>query len=289
MKKILLLSVLMFSATCMWAQSYKPGIKLQKGQQYEVTTTVNGTMTQMGMDLPIESSMLSLVEVKDQSPNGYTLRTMNKHFTFKSNMAGEQMNYDSDNKDDADGPVGSMFKDVTGKPDSFMVDNKGYIKASPEKPAVKKDGKKEDNIMGMMMSSAIGNSGSGTPMLNQLPLFKELKAGDHLTDSAENNDDGKQKIVTTYTVTEIKEGQVKINIEAVAKIEKVMDVQQMGMNMSITMKSTNTSKGEMLIDQATGLLISKKIVTDTDGNASVSGMELPITGTSTSEIKVKLL
>ena len=270
------------------AQAYKPGIKLLKGQQYEIITNVNGTMQQMGTDVPIESVMTSLVEVKDASPKGYAVRAVNKHFTFKSSIAGEEMNYDSDKKDDADGPVGSMFKDVTNKPDSFTVDTKGYIKASPEKPAIKNGDKKEGNIMGMMLSSAVANS-SSSPIFNLLPAFSELKVGQQLVDSAETNDDGKLKAVTTYTLLEIKDGKIKFNIEVTSKMEKSMDMQQMGQNMNISMKSTNTGKGEMVIDQATGLLISKKIVTETNGSAAVMGMEMPITGTSTSEIKVKLL
>ena len=290
MKKLLLSSVFAIAAITLFAQTYKPGIKLQKGQQYEVTTTVTGSMTQMGMELPIESAMQSMVTVIDQNSNGYSVSNYNKHFTFKSSMMGQDMSYDSDKKDNDDGPVSSIFKDVTGKTDSFKVDTKGYMKMSPEKPAIKKGDKKEGNIMGMMMNGAVGNSGSGSPIFNLLPQFSELKNGQILVDSLEDNsDDGKLKTVSTYTVAEIKDGKVKFTIKTISNIEKKMDVEQMGMNMSINMKSTNTGNGEMWVDQATGLLISKKIVTDTDGNASVMGQEIPISGTTTSEVKVKLL
>lgn len=289
MKKFLVLNLCLAAAISLTAQSFTPGIKLKKGQQFEVLTTVNGNMQQAMMEMPIESSMKSTVAVLNKGAEGYVVVAENKHFAFKTSMMGQDANYDSDKKEDGDGQLGDVFKDITGKPDSFMVDNNGYAKSkSPEKPAVKKEDDK-NGMMGMMLKGIVGTGGTGSPIFNALPWFKELKVGESIADSVENNTDGKEKATTTYTLTEIKDGKVKLAINGITNIEKTMDVQQMGMNMTVSVKSTNTSKGEMIIDQATGLMISKTVTTETDGSASVSGMDIPITGSSTAVITVKTL
>jgi hypothetical protein len=289
MKKSLLLCLCAITAIGLTAQSYKPGIKLKKGQQFEITTTVKGSLQQAGMEMPIESTMLSLLNVRSEATKGYNVIAQNKHFVFRTNMMGQEANYDSDKKEDADGQMGEVFKGVTAKPDTFMVDDNGYTRsASPEKPAIKKDGQKKD-MMGMMLGSVVGTSGGASPIFNLLPAVMELKVGESVTDSAENDANGKEKVITTYTLTEIKDGKIKIAINGVTNVEQTMELQQMGMNMSIVLKSVNTSKGEMIIDQATGILNSKTVTTETDGSASVSGMDIPITGSSTAVITVKAL
>ncbi len=288
MKKSLLFAFALIAFTLSNAQSYKPGMTLKKGQQFEVTSTVSGTINQALGEMTVESNLKSKVNVLGETAKGFDVVAGDKHFDFKIGGMGQDMSYSSDKKND-DNPMADAFKDLT-RTDTFAVDNQGYAwSASPEKAASKKDEKKKD-MMGMMMNSMIGASAGGSPIFNLLPAFGELKVGESLKDSSENKaEDGSDKVTNTYTLTEIKDGKVKIAINSVSSIEKTMQVEQMGMNMSVTMKSVNTSKGEMIVEQATGLLSIKTITTETDGSMSVSGMDLPITGTSTAVITVKKL
>ena len=57
MKKILLFGLLSGSFQVMMAQTFKPGLKMQKSEKYEIITNVNGSVEQAGMTMPIESTM----------------------------------------------------------------------------------------------------------------------------------------------------------------------------------------------------------------------------------------
>lgn len=285
MKKFLLIALFAGGIQCLSAQTFKPGMKLQKGEQYQIVTTVNGSMEQAGMSMPIESTLKSLANVKNQTELGYAITTENTYFNFKSNMMGQELSYDSDKKDNEDNPATASFKEVAGKKDSFMVDKNGNLLPSPEKPALSKAKSDDGGMMSSMLNGAV--AASGAPIFNIMPAFKELKIGEYVKDSSENKVDGKEKTVTTYTLAEIKDGKIKVTISSVTTMEKQMEVEQMGAKMNVAISSTINNTGEMFIDEATGVLISKSINSVTDGTASVMGMSIPVTGNTTTVTEVK--
>jgi hypothetical protein len=270
------------------AQSYTPAVKLDAGKKYTITSNTKGNMSQevMGqsMEIPLESTNNATLTIKAKSDKGYESAFITDRVQFSMNAMGQDMSYDSDKKEDRDGKMGEQMNKLVGAETSFTVDASGnIIKETVVKP---KEEKKEDGGPDMMagMMSQMGMSGASTcPAFNLFVSSKEIKIGDSFVDSSTVSDkDGKTKSSTTYTLKEVKDGKATFTLAGQIAVEKKMEMQ--GMEMSTT--SNSKSSGDMIVDAATGLLISKTVAIETTGNVEVQGMSIPITGKTTSVITV---
>ena len=287
MKKIFISALALTLTLGLAAQSYTPAVKLEAGKQYTVTTITKSNMTQeaMGqtMEIPIDATNKATLTIKAASDKGYESTYITDRVQFAANMMGQDMNYDSDKKDDKDGPMGKTMNKLVGKETSFVVNGAGNIikETIVKQTQEKSDEEGPDMMTGMM---GIGMSEASTcPVFNLFVNNTELKIGDSFVDSSTVNDkDGSTKTSTTYILKEIKNGKSIFTLNGQVAISKKMEMQ--GMEMTTTTASKST--GDMIVDVATGLLVSKSIVTETTGNVDVQGMSIPITGKTTSIITV---
>ena len=287
MKKIFISALALTLTLGLAAQSYTPAVKLEAGKQYTVTTITKSNMTQeaMGqtMEIPIDATNKATLTIKELSNKGYESTYITDRVQFAANMMGQDMNYDSDKKDDKDGPMGKTMNKLVGKETSFVVNGAGNIikETIVKQTQEKSDEEGPDMMTGMM---GIGMSEASTcPVFNLFVNNTELKIGDSFVDSSTVNDkDGSTKTSTTYILKEIKNGKSIFTLNGQVAISKKMEMQ--GMEMTTTTASKST--GDMIVDVATGLLVSKSIVTETTGNVDVQGMSIPITGKTTSIITV---
>ena len=287
MKKFFISSLALTLTLGLAAQSYTPAVKLEAGKQYTVTTITKSNMTQeaMGqtMEIPIDATNKATLTIKAASDKGYESTYITDRVQFAANMMGQDMNYDSDKKDDKDGPMGKTMNKLVGKETSFVVNGAGNIikETIVKQTQEKSDEEGPDMMTGMM---GIGMSEASTcPVFNLFVNNTELKIGDSFIDSSTVNDkDGSTKTSTTYILKEIKDGKSIFTLNGQVAISKKMEMQ--GMEMTTTTASKST--GDMIVDVATGLLVSKSIVTETTGNVDVQGMSIPITGKTTSIITV---
>lgn len=287
MKKFLISSLALTLTLGLAAQTYTPAVKLEAGKQYTVTTITKSNMTQeaMGqtMEIPIDATNKATLTIKAASNKGYESTYITDRVQFAANMMGQDMNYDSDKKDDKDGPMGKTMNKLVGKETSFVVNGAGNIikETIVKQTQEKSDEEGLDMMTGMM---GIGMSEASTcPVFNLFVNNTELKIGDSFVDSSTVNDkDGSTKTSTTYILKEIKDGKSIFTLNGQVAISKKMEMQ--GMEMTTTTASKST--GDMIVDVATGLLVSKSIITETTGNVDVQGMSIPITGKTTSIITV---
>ena len=287
MKKFFISSLALTLTLGLAAQSYTPAVKLEAGKQYTVTTITKSNMTQeaMGqtMEIPIDATNKATLTIKAASDKGYESTYITDRVQFAANMMGQDMNYDSDKKDDKDGPMGKTMNKLVGKETSFVVNGAGNIikETIVKQTQEKSDEEGPDMMTGMM---GIGMSEASTcPVFNLFVNNTELKIGDSFVDSSTVNDkDGSTKTSTTYILKEIKNGKSIFTLNGQVAISKKMEMQ--GMEMTTTTASKST--GDMIVDVATGLLNSKSIVTETTGSVDVQGMSIPITGKTTTTITV---
>ena len=287
MKKFFISSLALTLTLGLAAQSYTPAVKLEAGKQYTVTTITKSNMTQeaMGqtMEIPIDATNKATLTIKAASDKGYESTYITDRVQFAANMMGQDMNYDSDKKDDKDGPMGKTMNKLVGKETSFVVNGAGNIikETIVKQTQEKSDEEGPDMMTGMM---GIGMSEASTcPVFNLFVNNTELKIGDSFVDSSTVNDkDGSTKTSTTYILKEIKNGKSIFTLNGQVAISKKMEMQ----GMEITTTTASKSTGDMIVDVATGLLVSKSIVTETTGNVDVQGMSIPITGKTTSIITV---
>ena len=287
MKKFFISSLALTLTLGLAAQSYTPAVKLEAGKQYTVTTITKSNMTQeaMGqtMEIPIDATNKATLTIKAASDKGYESTYITDRVQFAANMMGQDMNYDSDKKDDKDSPMGKTMNKLVGKETSFVVNGAGnIIKETIVKQTQEKSDEEGPDMMTGMMGMGMSEA-STCPVFNLFVNNTELKIGDSFIDSSTVNDkDGSTKTSTTYILKEIKDGKSIFTLNGQVAISKKMEMQ--GMEMTTTTASKST--GDMIVDVATGLLVSKSIVTETTGNVDVQGMSIPITGKTTSIITV---
>ena len=287
MKKIFISALALTLTLGLAAQSYTPAVKLEAGKQYTVTTITKSNMTQeaMGqtMEIPIDATNKATLTIKAASDKGYESTYITDRVQFAANMMGQDMNYDSDKKDDKDGPMGKTMNKLVGKETSFVVNGAGnIIKETIVKQTQEKSDEEGPDMMTGMMGMGMSEA-STCPVFNLFVNNTELKIGDSFIDSSTVNDkDGSTKTSTTYILKEIKDGKSIFTLNGQVAISKKMEMQ--GMEMTTTTASKST--GDMIVDVATGLLNSKSIVTETTGSVDVQGMSIPITGKTTTTITV---
>lgn len=279
MKKLILL-VVAFSGLAVSAQTVSKKVALTKGDQLEQVSKVTMNLTQemMGqtMEIVMNSTSQSLVVVKDASNGSFEVASTLKSVLMNMNAMGQEMNFDSNKKEDLEGEMGAPYRDMLNKPSDFVLDKHGVVTQVKNKPAVKDDG----NMMGSMIGGAMNEEKEGASFssIANIPA-KGVKVGDSWSDSA--NADG-ARTFTTYTLKEVKGNEGVVSVKGDLSMNKEME--QQGMTMVMDMKGSST--GEYLFDVVTGIIKSKKITTKASGNIDVMGQSVPMVMESTVESTV---
>ncbi len=273
-KRILLsLSMLLAVMTALNAQK----IAVTKGQKLETVSTTTMTMDVMGQSINNETSVTSQIEVKDVTAKGYVFANTISHMVVKGSMMGQDMNFDSDKKEDMDGQLGQVLKDRIGTAQEIQVDKNGKVTDTRDTSK-----KASAGMSDMLNMGADFSKGQAYPVLIQLPA-KAVKPGDSWTDST--GTPATVKMITTYTLKEITADGVVINFTGI--LEKSGTIEQN--NMEIQMDMKGTVKGDALYETASGLLKKNTIVSDITGTLGVMGQSAPLTMKSTVDTRAKKL
>ncbi|MBS1564579.1 MAG: hypothetical protein JST39_09325, partial [Bacteroidetes bacterium] len=111
------------------AQAQK--IAVSKGLKLEMVTTMKMTMNMEMMGQNIENSTESTnttkVEAKDANPNGYVFTNTVTKLQVHTSAMGQEVNFDSDKKEDLDGPMGESMKSMLNVPQDVVVDKQGRV------------------------------------------------------------------------------------------------------------------------------------------------------------------
>lgn len=282
MKQLIFSAIVVLFSVSIFAQGYKPSVKLTVGKKYEVASNTKGNMSQemMGqtMEIPMDVTIKSILDVKSAAKAGYQLSTVNNHMLLSVSMMGQEINYDSDKKEDRNGELGKTFEDMFDKPTIFDINNYGKI---IESSIIKSSATKTDDNPILEMLN-IGELAILSPAVNLFYTDAEIKIGDSFTDSS-TSADGKDKKSLTYTLVEIKDGQAKFAIAGLSMLAKEMEMQ----GMQSTTTSNSKIKGEMWVNSVTGLLTKKEVAMEISGSVELAGMTIPTTGVSNITIVVK--
>lgn len=276
MKKFFLAASVLFSVHLL-AQSYTPSVQLTAGKKYSVISSNKGSISQevMGqtMEIPMDVVTYSTLEVKAVTPEGTLLSSTTSKITLSVNMMGQEINYDSDKKEDREGQIGEAMKGQLNQTVTCKVDGTGKIIAgSMVKPAVP-SGEVTSNPMLTMLGLSENDLGI-SPAVNLFNTAAEIKPGASFTDTNGSSADGKLKTSLTYTLAEIKDGIARFTIIGTNTLVKEMEMQGTTANVNTLSKFT----GEMMVEVATGLLVKKILHSAITGTTEVAGMTIPQTG-----------
>lgn len=276
MKRIFVV-VSLFSVMTVSAQSVSKKTSLVKGQQIEQTSKVTANITQemMGqsMEIKMETNSNGLLEVKDVSADGYTVANTVKRVVMNMSAMGNEQNFDSDKKEDLDGPIGQTVKDKIGVAREYKLNKDGVITALPE--AAKKDD--PNSMMGGVMGGAMEDElvGNTYSALIAIPAAG-VKVGDSWNDSTITKEN---KVRNTYTLKQVNGNDAIVDVKGTLNVDREME--QQGMAMLMSMNGTIT--GELTFDTKSGLIKTRKQNTKATGSIEVQGQTVPLTLDTTAE------
>ncbi|MDB5200338.1 MAG: hypothetical protein JWO92_2301 [Chitinophagaceae bacterium] len=251
-------------------------INLTKGQKFSVDNKVTAVTTQtlMGQSMESNAELTAKYSIEVKAIKGYNYNLTNTFAKLKAKVSamGNDVNFDSDKKEDMAGEYAASLKDIINVPKEVVIDKSGKILNS-KKEETTTTGVQPD-IMKMMMEQLLGNpeeTGYGAN-LAFVSTPSKISAGYNWTDSSSK--DGIENI-TTYTVKEIKGNNALIIITGILNT----DVKSQMQGMNIVNKSKGNLKGEEILDITTGIIKEKNTTLESSGTVSIEaqGLEIPMT------------
>jgi hypothetical protein len=254
-------------------------ITVQKGQKYQVESSIKLTSVAEAMGQSMESSsdtkITTLYEVKDVENAEIKMESTITKIKAESAAMGQSNSYDSD-KPNNDGPLVEPLSAMLNKPKTIKLDNKGTI-TKADAPAA---------TDAALMALGAGNGDAKIELFIPALMDKDLRAGESYPDNVSAKT---EKMSTTdsgfYKINSIENGIANISYTGTQRISGEME--QMGMAMNIT--SEGKVNMEIKLDTRTGLVISKNGTNDANMSIDVMGMTIPSTAKTTTNISVSPL
>ena len=274
-RSLFLLALILFFTAGSYAQTVK--LVLVKGEKYEQTsiTAVKSVSSIMGqeMESTANTTTVEIFEIKNVSATEINLTTTIKRMIVNSTGMGQEMNFDSDKKDNT-GPGAEELAKMVGKIKNVTIDGSGKV--------IKED-KEESNPVNPM-----GTGKSGISIINAEFIGKQIKAGMSWP-STVSVDTGAIKTNTTgtYTIQSVNDQTHIAAIEFKGTTTLTGTMEQMGQEMDI--KSTNKVTGQLQVDLNTGIILENNTTTTGNMTIETSGMSIPIVLNNTVTTKVKKL
>lgn len=259
------------------AQSVSKKTSLVKGQQIEQTSKVSANIIQemMGqsMEIKMETNSNGTVEVKDVSADGFTVASTVKRVVMNMSAMGNEQNFDSDKKEDLDGPIGQTVKDKIGVAREYKLNKDGVITAIPAATKAEDPNSMMGGVMGgAMEDELVGNTYSA---LITLPAAG-VKVGESWNDSSITKEN---KVRNTYTLKQVNGDDAIVDVKGTLNVDREMEQQGMAMQMSMN----GTITGELTFDTKSGVIKSRKQNTKATGSIEVQGQSVPLTLDTTAE------
>lgn len=258
-----------------YAQNSK--LVLNKGQKYEVTsvTKTNSLANVMGQEMEniTNTTTVELIEVKNTSDKQTDLVTTLTRMVMNASAMGQEINFDSDKKDNSGPGAEDMSKEIN-KPKNVSIDANGKLIGAE---------KAEADAMDMMKA---GGAQSGISLFREGLIGKSMKVGDSWLDSViVHTEKIKTNTSGMYTVKTIENNIATIIFAGTSTLKGVME--QMGQEMD--MISTSKVTAETKLDITNGVILES--ATNTDGNMTImaAGMEIPVTVKASVTTKTKML
>jgi len=214
-------------------------------------------------------------DIKSVAANNNELSAVIKRIKVTLSGMGQDMSYDSDNKD-SKGEMAEALGGKVGKSYPVLYDDNGKVlnkdvvaAAQPETP----------------IPGAPASSGK-VELIDEMFIGKQLTNGYSWYDST-TSDINKMKttIKGTYKVLSVQNNTATIMFEGTQQQAGVVEQMDMEMNMSGT---SNVTK-EILLDLKTGLIILANTKTKGSSNIEVMGTSIPVETDVTATKKIKLV
>lgn len=250
-------------------------INLQKGQNYTVEskTTTSSSSEVQGQTMETNANVTTTYNLEVTDIAGENYKMNNKIASIKMNMTtmGQSVNFDSDNKDDMNGEIGSTVKGMINNPQTIVMDKSGNIITDSTKSADSSKAGDSMNPMAMMMKQMgdPAQQGYGAKM-----AFEHLPAGAKVGTAWQDSvsKDGNTTI-THFIITAINADTATIKISGTDNRESKIEIQ----GMDIQTNTKGTISGEAKVNINTGVIFKNSTTMDAKGTISAMGQDIPTT------------
>ena len=250
-------------------------IKLSNGQKIvvETNTDVQASLT-MGMELTSSSATVNSLEVKNSTPNNYTISNALTKMKVNMNMMGQSNTYNSDNKEGNNEDMSKIFDEKMNKQIVVLLDNKTGAATTEKKKDKKADDVDNADPTAGLMKMFADNSDEAIVA----GAFEIVPTGKSIGDSwADSTSDKDTKMVRTYTLKSITGNEAMIASVIVATGKNKLNFQEM----EFEVKSETKTNGEIVMDKSTGQVKKRTNVADITGSIQMMGQDMPISAKAT--------
>ena len=260
-------------------------LNLSAGKKFLVENKVTTTSTSemMGQSMETNASVTSAytISLDGLKDNNYKMTNSISALRMSMSTVGQNVNFDSEKKEDMDGPIGTALKGYINQPQSVVMDQSGNIILAKDDDSTKAtDSSKQTEIVLKQLGDP-REQGFGAKIAF-LPLPKNIARDNAWQDST--SEDGVTK-VTKYEVKAINGNIATISISGTEKRDTKMEMN----TMEISTKTSGKFTGEETVDIITGVVQHNNLSEDSAGTISVMGQDIPTTIKVTSETTVKSL
>jgi hypothetical protein len=250
-------------------------IKLSNGQKIvvETNTDIQASLT-MGMELTSSSATVNSLEVKNSTPNNYTISNALTKMKVNMNMMGQSNTYNSDNKEGNNEDMARIFDEKMNKQINILLDNKTGAATTEKKKDKKADDVDDADPTAGLMKMFADNSDEAIVA----GAFEIVPTGKSVGDSwADSTTDKDTKMVRTYTLKSIAGNEAVIESVIVATGKNKLNFQEM----EFEVKSETKTNGEIVMDISTGQAKKRTNVADITGSIQMMGQDMPISAKAT--------
>ena len=263
-------------STATFAQNNQ-SVNLKKGQKYvvenKITTTSSTEMQGQSIEANADVTSTYNIEVKEVMTDKYNLTNTITGIKMNVTNMGQEMSFDSDKKEDADGPIGSGLKEYINQPKEVVLEKTGKVVNQK-----KEDSSNEENMMIKQLGDFEATGYGANMAFESLP--KNIKVGSTWDNKTDENGISKS---TNYKVTALDGNIATIALSGTVSSDTKMENQ----GMEITTKTTGKFTGEEKVDIKTGVIQSNNTTIDASGVIGVMGQEFPTSSKVTSTATVK--
>jgi len=233
-------------------------VKLTNGQKYSVvnkiTTSSTSEMQGQSMETTADVTTVYNIQVNDIKDENYSMTNKIAAVKLNMNTMGQNINFDSDKKEDMDGQMGASFKDIINQPKPVTMDKGGNIILSnnTDTSNMKESSSQTDMILKQLGDPQIIGYGAKMAFV---AIPANAKVGTAWKDSTSTN--GVTR-VTNYVIKGIENGIATITVSGTETRDTKMEMQ----GMEINTKTTGTFSGEQTADVNTGIINQNNLTAD---------------------------
>ncbi|HMR91703.1 MAG TPA: DUF6263 family protein [Chitinophagaceae bacterium] len=287
-KKAIILFLTFCFIACLNAQQITSIPHFEQGKIYQINADVQNSMVQQAMgqsiDFKVNAVAAHSYKITNSTDDFTTLHHKMQRIFFQFDGMGTKRSFDSDNKKDMDGFAGPAIRELLERKYDMITDAGGKITlVNPASfPALPQDDRTAI-IFSMLrdITDLAGPPAKGSNSFFKIFPDTAVQAGSKWT---ETNQTATGKSATLYTLAAITDSTLVVDFVT----EATDNITSQIMGQQAVSKINSTSKGQVIIDKASGIVKERNSTTESHGTVEAMNTSMPVTGKTITSIKVSM-